>query len=99
MAFHGRWNRSVPSGYSVVRVLFDNGMPYGMLTIVEGKRGQDSVGERGAFLRPVDCVPAPDGSMIFSFDHNVRDAPPGAFRIRWVGEGEKEMGDEVRGEE
>lgn len=84
VACRGSWNRSEPSGHTVVRVLFDDGKPYGMLTIVEGK----AEGGRGAYLRPVDCVQAPDGSVIFSFDHNVREAMPGAFRIRWVGDGD-----------
>jgi len=82
VACHGSWNRSTPSGYNIVRVLFDDGKPYGMLTIVEGKNAHG----RGAYMRPVDCAQAPDGSVVFSFDHNVPGAPPGAFRLRWVGE-------------
>ena len=84
VACHGSWNRSYPSGYNIVRVLFDDttGLPYGMLTIVEAKDAQG----RGAYMRPVDCAQAPDGSVVFSFDHNVPGAPPGAFRLRWVGE-------------
>jgi len=82
VACHGSWNRSFPSGYNIVRVLFDNGKPYGMLTIVEAKDERAN----GMFMRPVDCAQSPDGSVVFSFDHNIPNAPPGAFRLRWVGE-------------
>lgn len=65
VAFHGSWNSSKRVGYGVDRVLFDTvtGLPYGSLNIVS------TLGENGRVLsRPVDCVEAPDGSVLFSCD-------------------------------
>lgn len=77
VAFHGSWNRSVRAGYQVARVLFDQqtGLPYGMLTIVR------TVSEDGqtVYARPVDCVQAPDGSVLFSSDTTDK-----IYRIRAV---------------
>jgi len=79
VAFHGSWNSVQPVGYQVSRVLFDQltGKPYGLLTIV------DTLGPDGKEIlaRPVDCVQAPDGSVLFSCDHTGR-----VLRIRHVGE-------------
>lgn len=68
-AQHGSWNRSTPVGYSVNRVLFDEmtGRPYGELKIVDC---HDSEGRPEA--RPVDCVEAPDGSILFTCDSTQR---------------------------
>lgn len=63
VAFHGSWNSSVKVGYAVCRVLFDNGKPYGMLPIVTTITPEQKV-----LGRPVDCVQAPDGSVLFSDD-------------------------------
>jgi glucose/arabinose dehydrogenase len=64
VACHGSWNSSTTVGYCVARVLFDDGKPYGMLKIV------DALGaDRGRIAaRPVDCVQAYDGSILFSSD-------------------------------
>ncbi len=70
VAFHGSWNRKVPTGYKVVRVKLDDkgqlvggaeDFITGWLTPGETKRGQ-SMG------RPVGIVFAPDGSMYLSDD-------------------------------
>ncbi len=66
-SFHGSWNRSDPAGYCVARILFDNGHPYGLLKIVEGLSPDGTV-----TARPVDCVQAPDGSVLFSDDFRNR---------------------------
>jgi glucose/arabinose dehydrogenase len=72
-AAHGSWNSIKPVGACVDRVLFDDvtGRPYGSQTIVdcqaEGKRRH---------ARPVDCVEAPDGTILFSSDE-----PPALYRI------------------
>lgn len=76
IAFHGSWNRREPAGYCVSRVLFDGGHPYGMLTIVEGLALGGDVK-----ARPVDCVQAPDGSVLWSDDFRGR-----VYRVRYVGE-------------
>jgi glucose/arabinose dehydrogenase len=69
VAFHGSWNSSVPVGYCVERVLFDEvtGRPYGSLTVVRALDANNRV-----LARPVDCVEAPDGSVIFSCDQTGR---------------------------
>ena len=63
-ASHGSWNSVNPVGAVVQRVFFDSvtGKPYGHQTIVECKA------KDRRWARPVDCVEAPDGSIIFSSD-------------------------------
>lgn len=70
VAFHGSWNSERRVGYRVERVLFDEqtGLPYGSLQVV-GTLGPDG---RAVLARPVDCVEAPDGSVLFSCDHTRR---------------------------
>ncbi|MGE3107167.1 MAG: sorbosone dehydrogenase family protein [Phycisphaerales bacterium] len=78
IAAHGSWNSSRLVGYCVARVLFDEGKPYGLLKIVSTIDASSGL----VWARPVDCVQAPDGSILFS-----SDAPTGrVFRIRYVGE-------------
>lgn len=66
IAFHGSWNSEQRVGYRVERCLFDKvtGKPYGALQIVS------TLSEDGSKVlgRPVDCVEAPDGSVLFSCD-------------------------------
>jgi glucose/arabinose dehydrogenase len=71
-ASHGSWNSVRPVGACVQRVMFDQatGKPCGSLTIV------DCQGTDRRWARPVDCVEAPDGSIIFSSDE-----PPAVYRI------------------
>jgi glucose/arabinose dehydrogenase len=77
VAFHGSWNRSEPAGYCVARVLFDQGHPYGLLKIVS------TMAPKGQIVaRPVDCVQAPDGSILWSSDFKGR-----VYRIRHSAEG------------
>jgi len=72
VAFHGSWNSSVKVGYQVARVLFDSGEPYGILPIVTTVSDDGEVA-----ARPVDCVQAPDGSILWSCDANGR-----VYRLR-----------------
>ena len=65
VAQHGSWNRSVPVGYRVMRVRFDeNGNATGKQVFADGWLGRD--GE--AIGRPVDIEELPDGSLLVSDD-------------------------------
>lgn len=70
VAFHGSWNRSVPTGYKVVRVkLDDKGQPQGGAE--DFITGWLAPGEKakGRWMgRPVGIVFAPDGAMYLSDD-------------------------------
>lgn len=66
IAFHGSWNRSVPTGYKVVAVPFNKkgspaGKPFDVIT------GWHS--ENEAWGRPVDVHAGRDGAMYVSDDH------------------------------
>jgi len=76
VASHGSSNSTIKVGYSIDRVCFDKetGKPYGMLPIVKLLDGDKALG------RPVDCVEAPDGSILFSDDAGGK-----VYRIRYVG--------------
>ncbi|GIV19305.1 MAG: L-sorbosone dehydrogenase [Armatimonadota bacterium] len=84
VACRGSWNRSVPDGYRIERVLFDpvTGRPYGSLTIVKTLSADNQV-----LARPVDCAEAPDGSVIFTCDVTNR-----IYRISWAGQEGKGAG-------
>ena len=79
VGLHGSWNRSRRSGYKVDRITFDKvtGRPYGEQTIVSTMDNNEQV-----YARPVDCVQAPDGSVLFT-----SDAADGGrvYRISYVG--------------
>jgi glucose/arabinose dehydrogenase len=65
VAYHGSWNRSVPTGYKVVRVPFANGRPSGPVEdFATGWLGPD----RQVFGRPVDVLTAADGGLYLSDD-------------------------------
>lgn len=63
VALHGSWNRSVPTGYKLVRVHFENGQPAAVYDFVTGflAGGQ-------AWFRPVGLLMLPDGSLLVSDD-------------------------------
>jgi glucose/arabinose dehydrogenase len=65
IAFHGSWNRSVPTGYKVVAVPFnDKGMPAGRpFDVITGWHTG-----REAWGRPVDVLVGGDGAMYISDD-------------------------------
>lgn len=63
VAFHGSWNRSIPTGYKVVVVPFSDGKPTGYYDFVTGwLTGSQAWG------RPVDIIFGPDGAMYISDD-------------------------------
>jgi glucose/arabinose dehydrogenase len=67
VALHGSWNRSLHTGYKIVRLPFRDGKPTGEY--------QDFVvgfaaGEENVWGRPVDVAFAHDGALLFSDDGN-----------------------------
>lgn len=69
VAFHGSWNRTVPTGYKIVRIQMRDGQPD---TAAGDQMVQDFatgwfLGE-DAFGRPVDVMTAPDGSLLVTDD-------------------------------
>lgn len=76
IAYHGSWNRSVPTGYKLVRVRVVNGRPVSVGDFITGFRPE---GE-SAWARPVATLVMPDGSLLFTDDSGGR-----VFRVRYVG--------------
>jgi glucose/arabinose dehydrogenase len=67
VALHGSWNRSLHTGYKIVRLPFKDGKPLGEYQdFVTGF----TAGDENVWGRPVDVVFAKDGSMLFSDDGN-----------------------------
>ncbi len=65
VAYHGSWNRSVPTGYKVVRYRLDaNGNYLGVEDFITGWLTEDG----RALGRPVDIVFGPDGAAYLSDD-------------------------------
>jgi glucose/arabinose dehydrogenase len=66
IAFHGSWNRSVPTGYKVVRIPLENGTtPTGGAVDFATGWLRDDGSVPG---RPAGLVVAPDGSLMVSDD-------------------------------
>jgi putative membrane-bound dehydrogenase-like protein len=69
VAFHGSWNRTVPTGYKIVRVQMKDGQPD---TSAADQMVQDFATGwflgADAFGRPVDVMTAPDGSLLVTDD-------------------------------
>jgi glucose/arabinose dehydrogenase len=64
VAFHGSWNRAVPTGYKVVRIPMAGGAPGAVQDFAVGWLRED--GSRWG--RPVDVLTGPDGSLFVSDD-------------------------------
>jgi uncharacterized protein (TIGR03437 family) len=65
VAFHGSWNRDVPTGYKVVRILASSGRAQGIEDFLTGfLRGTTTSG------RPVHAIIGPEGSLYVSDDMN-----------------------------
>ena len=64
VAQHGSWNRSIPQGYRVVLVKFNQGKAISEQDFVSGwlTKGGEVLG------RPVDILTLPDGSLLISDD-------------------------------
>lgn len=63
VALHGSWNRRQPSGYKVVKIHFEHGMPVIVNDFITGWLTPD-----GAWGRPVDVITGPDGAVYVSDD-------------------------------
>ena len=81
VAEHGSWNRSVKSGYRVVRIVLDaQGRVVREEPFVQGFLQVDGGGRESVLGRPADVLPLPDGSLLISDDlggaiYRVRYAP------------------------
>jgi glucose/arabinose dehydrogenase len=67
VTMRGSWNRSVPSGYKLVRLHFESGKPTQFEDFVTGFLINNN---RAQFGRPVGITAHPDGSLLFSDDNN-----------------------------
>ena len=67
VAFHGSWNRSVPVGYKILRVHFENGKPVRMDDFLTGFLVDNN---HSVFGRPVGLAVHTDGSLLVSDDTN-----------------------------
>jgi glucose/arabinose dehydrogenase len=71
VAFHGSWNRSVPTGYKLVRISFKNNQPdnsAGNQMIEDFATGWQTA-EGDVWGRPVDPFVAPDGTLFLTDDN------------------------------
>jgi len=77
VAFHGSWNRSVPTGYKVVRIPMQDGRPGPVQDFASGwlRAGGNAWG------RPVDVITGTDGSLFISDDSGGR-----VWRVFYAGE-------------
>jgi glucose/arabinose dehydrogenase len=64
VAFHGSWNRSIPTGAKVVRIRIRDGKPVSYEDFITGWQGPN--GRRWG--RPVDVLVYKDGSLLISDD-------------------------------
>ncbi len=64
VAFHGSWNRTVPTGYKVVRIPMQGGQPGQVEDFATGWLTEGGT----PWGRPVDVLAAPDGSLWVSDD-------------------------------
>ena len=64
VAFHGSWNRSVPTGYKVVRISMTDGTPGPVHDFATGWLREDG----SHWGRPVDVLTGADGSLFVSDD-------------------------------
>lgn len=65
IAYHGSWNRRVPTGYKIVRYQLDKeGRVVGQEDFITGWLGQDGK----VYGRPVDIIARPNGQILISDD-------------------------------
>lgn len=66
IAFHGSWNRSIPTGYKVVRLPLDGDQPAGPLVDFAGGWLDSEAGSASG--RPAGLAVGPDGALYISDD-------------------------------
>ncbi|HEV8532606.1 MAG TPA: sorbosone dehydrogenase family protein [Methylomirabilota bacterium] len=74
VAYHGSWNRSVPTGYKVVRIKLEGAKATAVEDFATGFLSGGTVS-----ARPVDLVVGRDGALFLSSDQFARDI----FRITY----------------
>jgi glucose/arabinose dehydrogenase len=67
VAMRGSWNRFPPTGYKVVRLTFEDGVPTGFEDFVTGFLIEEGA---ATFGRPAGLTVAPDGAVLFTDDTN-----------------------------
>jgi len=65
IAMRGSWNRFPPTGYKIVRLVFDDGVPQRFEDFVTGFLSDDGA---TTFGRPAGVTVAADGALLFSDD-------------------------------
>ena len=88
-AFHGSWNRSLRTGYKVVRVRLDHGVPTGEYDdFLTGF----VVDNRNVWGRPVGVAVAHDGALLVTEDGNGTSgaSPTGRPKLRRLLPGRRE---------
>ncbi len=80
VTFHGSWNRSVPTGYKVVRIKFnDKGEPQGPPEDFISGWLRPGETKKGVWMgRPVGLVVGPDGALYVS-----DDSAGVVYRVTW----------------
>lgn len=82
VALHGSWNRSVPTGYKIVRVRFEDGRPVdGYENFATGFWFAGG-SEAQLYGRPVGLAVAADGALLIA-----DDGAQVVWRIAWRGDG------------
>lgn len=76
VALHGSWNRSVPTGYKIVRVSMDNALPGPVEDFATGW-----LVDENSWGRPVDVITGVDGALYIS-----DDGAGVIYRIDYLGE-------------
>ena len=79
VALHGSWNRSVPTGYKVIRIkMNDLGVPDGLQDFITGWLSPGETGKGKWMGRPVGLAVGPEGSLYIS-----DDGSGSIYRVCW----------------